>query len=751
MCLQNLPVAATRISFGGVAALLRPQTYAPVNARSTPTSSQPGAALLRRWKLTPLSQRFRILSSFVSGGWQLVWICAVLLAGLALSAGVGLALRREEAREAHKRVVDTTHARLEKLETSMLRSMEVLHSISAFYSARDDVSREEFRRFVAPALSRQHELLALSWNPRVPLAEKPRFEADAVEEGSSRFNIHPASASAAEGTNPADSIPVYYIEPFERNLSAWGYDLNSDHERRKSLEQARDTGQLVATAPVQLEQENQTGFLVVAPIYHGPTPETLAVRRQQIAGYAVAVFRLADLVGATLVDLNREGIATRLTDLSPNGEIIFQSADFPMRPASDTLTTDLEIASRHWCAVFVPQPAFWSNRPMPRSLWVLLGGVVLTVLTTAYLYGNWQQSRRIAAANRALQEEVKERQRAEAEAARANQAKSDFLANMSHEIRTPLNAILGYAQVMKRDPALRAEHDDALDCIGRSGQHLLGLINEVLDLAKIEAGRMDVAIDDFDLCGLLRELEVIFQPLCAQKNLRWHVVYPKNCDIWRSGDERKLRQILINLLGNAVKFTAVGEVELTVNAADSGVVNFSVSDTGPGISSEEHEDIFKPFHQSPHASAAGGTGLGLAIAKQQVELLGGALTVESTLGQGARFAFALTLDPAKCSPVSSEACELSTLNQTSFELNNKIVALSAELRERLLLAAERHSTTVLKACLQEMQSLGPDAEKLVAHLRGKLGRYDMDGLLETLSRSTVATPTEPLSHAVLVH
>jgi signal transduction histidine kinase/CheY-like chemotaxis protein len=217
----------------------------------------------------------------------------------------------------------------------------------------------------------------------------------------------------------------------------------------------------------------------------------------------------------------------------------------------------------------------------------------------------------------------------------ANKAKSVFLANMSHEIRTPMNAVLGYSQILLRDTNLNEEQQDSLHAIEKSGNHLLGLINDILDISKIEAGAMELRAENFYVSELIQGLSAMFKMRCEQKQLKWCVEsnVPKQVVY---ADQSKLRQILINLLGNAVKFTETGKILLQVTQ-DADLYCFKVIDTGPGIPEEAQATIFKPFHQDTAGYDKGGTGLGLAISQQQVDLMGGALTLESKLGQGACF------------------------------------------------------------------------------------------------------------------
>ena len=269
------------------------------------------------------------------------------------------------------------------------------------------------------------------------------------------------------------------------------------------------------------------------------------------------------------------------------------------------------------------------------------------------------QNEELEAQSAALQAAKEAAEEARETAEEANRAKSIFLANMSHEIRTPMNAILGYTQNLLRDPQLGTAQRGAVETVERSGQHLLSLIDEVLDISRIEAGRHEVQESDFDLKTLVRELGVMFELRCSQKGLGWHLeeeMGPEAALVVR-GDEGKLRQVLSNLLSNAVKFTASGEVVLRVSrAVAAGSMCFEVVDTGPGLDSEEHQRIFEPFQQGQTSSAQQGAGLGLAIAWRLVELMGGQLEVESAPDQGARFFFTLCFEvvayPVSLAPVS---------------------------------------------------------------------------------------------------
>ena len=228
----------------------------------------------------------------------------------------------------------------------------------------------------------------------------------------------------------------------------------------------------------------------------------------------------------------------------------------------------------------------------------------------------------------------------------ANRTKSIFLANMSHEIRTPMNAILGYAQILGGYDDLSDHHQRAIRTIQTSGEHLLRLINDVLDISKIEAGRESLNPADFDLAGLIQDLGAMFDIRCAEKDLEWRLTNRDLPGVTVNGDESKLRQVLINLLANAVKFTESGSVSLEVESLGEDRYRFAVQDTGTGIEAEQIEQIFEPFHQTQAGMEQGGTGLGLAIAHHHVDMMGGQMKLDSASGQGARFEFTLILPAA---------------------------------------------------------------------------------------------------------
>lgn len=248
------------------------------------------------------------------------------------------------------------------------------------------------------------------------------------------------------------------------------------------------------------------------------------------------------------------------------------------------------------------------------------------------------------------------------EADSANMAKSTFIANMSHEIRTPMNAILGYSQLLEMGGSLREEDRAYVETIRRSGGHLLGLINDILELSKIEAGKIQIAAEPFDFVCLLEDVKNMFHPQMETKGLHFTV---RAANLHRDvvGDVGKLRQILINLISNAMKFTAKGEISLAVHSEekDEGRISLRVDvrDTGSGIAPEERDKVFSAFEQTASGlKAGGGTGLGMAISRNFARLMDGDLVLlESTLGQGTTFRLSVELAKGSCLPAAAAETE----------------------------------------------------------------------------------------------
>jgi signal transduction histidine kinase/FixJ family two-component response regulator len=623
------------------------------------------------------------------------------LAVAALFVAVFIQMRESERRTMRGQLEMFAEEHTALLRSKLESSMQVLQAVVSLREVELVGSREEFRVFVRRSHAEHPELQALQWVPRVRAADRTAYERAAHEDGYPNYAI---SDSVAEHRSQpaalrAEYFPVHYVEPIDGNEPALGLDLASNADRREALERARDSGLLVTTAPLGAAQAGRAslGLLMVAPVYcraaalGGP-----AERRRALMGFVVGALRPESLNQPAAAGVLERAVAIEITDIDTRRSVLghagspFASVRGPANDSNPTLSAirNVAVGGRNWQVCFTAN----SGHIRAYSSWVIPLGAGFTLLFAAYLLRGLRHTAEIeqrvqertlelsnevtaradaerglaqtldflearvhertvelARSNEALQEEISVRKRAEEEAAHANEAKSTFLASMSHEIRTPLNAILGYAHILEASAELPDGCRAPVQTIASSGRHLLGIVNEVLDLSKIEAGWAELFVSEFDLGSLLAEVGRLLEGQCRQKGLEFRVELSPLASGTVLGDSGKLRQVLINLLGNAVKFTTRGSITLRALVAADERYIFEVEDSGVGIPEASLDLVLLPFHQETAGRKVGGTGLGLAIAKSCAELMGGRIEVSSRVGRGSTFLLVLPLPrPVAC-------------------------------------------------------------------------------------------------------
>ncbi|MCP5169416.1 MAG: CHASE domain-containing protein [Hahellaceae bacterium] len=546
---------------------------------------------------------------------------------------------------------------------------DTLSSLSAFYASSEQVERSEFKIFVNHLLKPDRGILALEWIPQVAHDQRVAYEQQAMDDGLPNFSFKALREGNLIPAPEAETyFPVYYVEPLAGNLPALGLDMGTNPDRKTSLKRAALSGRIQASSPIRLVQsrsEEQPGFLLIQPLYKENgrfvTPETSEQREHQLEGFVLLVGQLASTFDALLQAPELNNISMQVLDVT-NGEskVLYQSA----QALEGDYRTQFHFQDfgRDWLVKMTPLPGFFQEYKDWNSWFTLIAGALLGTLSQIFLLT-------LTGFNQNLSTEVsrktQELRKALEEADSANQLKSQFLANMSHEIRTPLNAIIGFTELGARK-SREVLAQDYFNKVHASSKLLLGIINDILDISKIEAGKLTIDKTTFNLKMLLDEVNIMFTHLADEKGVNFQLNIHNTVPEFIVGDPTRIKQIIINLCNNAVKFTEEGQVLLEVNslepdAGNQPMLEIRVTDTGIGIPQNYASMLFKPFVQADATSTRrfGGTGLGLSIVKNLCNLMGGDIQVDSMVNMGSSFTATLRYSPAENPHISHDNSTLS--------------------------------------------------------------------------------------------
>ncbi len=571
-------------------------------------------------------------------------VILTLIVGTGLSVLASVAIARQERANDRLQFQRQTDSLGTALQRSINRYTDILLALGDFYAVSEQsVSRDEFARFVARSLTAYPGIQALEWAPVVTSAERATFESAVQAKGYPTFQIteREGQGELVEAKARSYYVPVTYLQPWQSNELALGYDLTSDAIRRTALETARDTGEIAASGRIRLVQENknQFGVLVFLPPYQSQRrPESIAARREQLQGYLLVVFRISDVVEDSLKTFS-DDIDFTLTDktAAPDEQFLglYQASrqrvttaisqptvpsQWHILPPTNSLCavpTDcihsLEAGGRTWAIAFTPAASYTTLTPW-RALSTLVIGLLLTGIVARYLF------------------------QAQAKAIRAQELsnfKIRLFSMASHELRTPLSTILLSAQVLESD-SLTTDRTRIYSRIRAAAKRMNRLLSDLLTLARAESGNIEFSPETLNLklfCQqLIEDIRFSFDP-----SPDIALMMPDQSDPKAYLDCQLLRAILTNLLSNAVKYShTTPQVVLSVVVYSQNIV-FQVRDKGIGILESDQQHLYEAFYRGSNVGEISGTGLGLSVVSACLQLHQGTLTCQSELGKGTTF------------------------------------------------------------------------------------------------------------------
>lgn len=622
---------------------------------------------------------FFIKNNFINS--NSVWISLFFLfAGLLVTFSALNYVKNKEESQSQNEFIQVCNGVKSEITTHINIQTEFLISCSSLFEASDTVTRGEWRDFnkFSSGDIKFIGVQALGFSPIIKHQELEKHILSIQKEGYSKYTVFP------NGTREIYT-PILYIEPLtKKNKLAFGYDMFSDPVRRKAMQLARDNDKPALSGRVTFQDNKkdlQAGVLIYAAVYKKPTIYTIEARRESIVGWVFCAFRMNDLMNSFLgnkyfndetkirLQIYDDGIISQKT-------LLFDSQNNNLKNNIDangkTQTIPVVFNNKKWNLVFSKpsQGMFFFSY---QTLFILIGGVLISFLLFALSYSlqlTQKRAKNIAEklsldlliknqdyehTNKSLKKNYKklisskeklkkiniELKKAKIKAEESDQLKSAFLANMSHEIRTPMNGIMGFTELLKQGNLSPNEEKSYIAIIEKSGVRLLNIINDIIDLSKIEAGQMNISLSITNIGEQLQYINTFFKPEAQYKGIQ--LILRENTieEIpIITTDKEKLYAILINLVKNAIKYSIKGPIEFGYEIKGEWI-EFFVKDNGIGISKNRQKAIFERFVQADFNDkmARQGAGLGLAIAKAYVNLLGGKIWVESEVDKGSIFYF----------------------------------------------------------------------------------------------------------------
>jgi len=563
--------------------------------------------------------------------------------GLSLLASVlGLKVAIDESEKEFQRLVEQMFS---QVESRFRLVTQIDEDLAQFFYASNEVTEKEFKQFTRVVVERNSFLRRIMLAQVVNEKDREEFEKEKNEKGYTGYSIGSFSELR---NNSKYTYPIDYYEPKTVKASLWyGKDLSSLPETQAAFAQIHRDTFLAVSEPIKMAQGSVL-LILRALVSGGDVLPASYLNHNDV--YGVLAYMVDINTFFSFVDKETDRFAYNV--LLDGKEIYVKS---PSGIASFVPSVLLEserdfVFSNISLNFSVNRELLWTEINLLLPFFVFLTGLLVTLFLYASSKAVFQRtellehqkdevSRQVKNQTRQLRHQAASLALTRDQALKASQTKSTFLANMSHELRTPLNSIIGFSDILGRGMSgtVNEEQKKQLDVILVNAKGLLSLINDVLDLSKVESGKVNIEIQQVNIATLFSELEKTFTPLAQEKSLRFELI-SGNEEIEVNTDPEKLRQVLVNLIANAIKFTNEGGITVEF-FSHLEYYCFRITDSGIGISRDRLRNIFDDFYQVEGGSSRNyeGTGLGLAISQRFAELLGGFINVESTEGVGSVF------------------------------------------------------------------------------------------------------------------
>lgn len=557
---------------------------------------------------------------------------------LALIAGIGLTagLLRNESEHGRQDSLSRLRAQAEtgirSLDLRLASHRNMLEALSAFFEGSQKVSKPEFEIFAGRLLAGSPSVQALEWIPRVTHERRKAFEAEVSAESSMPYRIlRMDSGSLVPEGEKSEYFPIRFVIPFDANLRNWGLNIGSSPAGRACVDSTFARKAYTVCRPHRLGQDPHREWTALA---------YMPVVKPDIQGLVVALVPLERMLRETVISILPP-------DYSVQADFLTEGKWFPVLATgpggnpllSETLSEPVG-GARFRVRINIPMDLH-SKSPGTLDVILLILGIATSILFSYFLFNSRRSSLPLEIK---VLERTRELRSVVIRAEESNQAKSRFLAQMSHEIRTPLNGVLGMSEALLHS-GISAASREQVELIKASGLSLLTILNDILDVSKIESGKMTLEAKPFRPAPLFAEILGLMRFDAEARGVGLRAESETPLPEWVLGDSLRVRQILTNLLSNALKFTPEGSVAVISSYTAQGGLEIRIRDSGIGISRENLLRLFQPFEQGDSSTTRkfGGTGLGLVISLQLAKMMGGDIQVKSKEGVGSEFHLTLPL------------------------------------------------------------------------------------------------------------